>query len=157
YRLNVFPITIPPLRERHEDISLVVTHLLGKFTREMGSPVRRLSVRVEELFRIYGWPGNVRELQNVIERAVNVAETEEIGIEDLPLYLVDLLERSGGHKLKTLEVELAETERRAIVKALKAVSGNKAKAAAVLGIHRTNLYRKMDRYGIRENQLNDYM
>lgn len=146
YRLNVFTINIPPLREREGDILLLSNYLLGKIEREMGSSTKMLDRRVEELFNLYSWPGNVRELQNALERASNVAEGHQILIRDLPLYLQDLV---GGQKLKALQplaLETAEAERRAILKALELTSGNKAKAAELLGIHRTNLYRKMEKY-----------
>jgi PAS domain S-box-containing protein len=148
YRLNVFTIIIPPLREREGDIGLLSDYLLGKIERELGSPPKVLDKRVEELFNLYSWPGNVRELQNALERALNVAEGHKIFIRDLPLYLQDL---EGGQKLKVLQplaLEIAEAERRAILKALELTSGNKAKAAEILGIHRTNLYRKMEKYGL---------
>jgi transcriptional regulator with PAS, ATPase and Fis domain len=146
YRLNVFTINIPPLREREGDILFLSHYLLGRIEREMGSISRVLDKRVEELFNLYSWPGNVRELQNALERASNVAEGHRIFIRDLPLYLQDL---EGGQQLKALQPlaqEVAEAERSAILKALELTSGNKAKAADILGIHRTNLYRKMEKY-----------
>lgn len=148
YRLNVFTVTVPPLREREGDVLLLSNHLLAKFQRELGSSLKKLDRWVEELFQLYAWPGNVRELQNAIERAINVAEGEFIQIEDLPLYLQDLEGRRGNTTLQPLALELAEAERRAILKALKTAGGNKVKAAEILGIHRTNLYRKMDKYGL---------
>lgn len=150
YRLNVFTINIPPLREREGDIPFLSNYLLGKIEREMGSATKMLDRRVEELFNLYSWPGNVRELQNALERASNVAEGHQIFIRDLPLYLQDL---EGGQQLKALQplaLEIAEAERRAISKALELSSGNKAKAAEILGIHRTNLYRKMEKYELAE-------
>ncbi|MHB1404397.1 MAG: sigma 54-interacting transcriptional regulator [Desulfitobacteriaceae bacterium] len=148
YRLNVFAITIPALRERQEDILLLSRHLLTKFQRELSSKVHWLENKVEQLFQHYHWPGNVRELQNVIERAVNVAEGELITLEDLPLYLSDFEKRQGAPAARPLAVETAEAERRAIIKALKTTKGNKVQAAELLGIHRANLYRKLERYGI---------
>jgi len=148
YRLNVFTVTIPPLREREGDILLLSEHLLAKFQHELGLPLRKLDRRVVELFQLYAWPGNVRELQNAIERAINVAEGGIIQLKDLPLYLQDLQGRQGDTFLQPLALELAETERKAILKALKATCGNKSNAAEILGIHRTNLYRKMEKYGL---------
>lgn len=148
YRLNVFTINIPPLREREGDIPFLSNYLLAKIEREMGTASRVLDKRVKDLFDLYSWPGNVRELQNALERASNVAEGRRIFIRDLPLYLQDL---EGGKQLKALQplaLEIAETERSAISKALELTSGNKAKAAEILGIHRTNLYRKMEKYEI---------
>lgn len=148
YRLNVFTIQIPPLREREGDIVLLSEYLLAKIEREMGVKPKLLDHSVEDLFKIYPWTGNVRELQNALERAINVAEGERIFIRDLPLYLQDL---EGGHTpriLQPLALEVAEAERKSILKALKLTGGNKAKAADILGIHRTNLYRKMEKYGL---------
>ncbi|WP_434511032.1 sigma 54-interacting transcriptional regulator [Desulfitobacterium sp. AusDCA] len=148
YRLNVFTIQIPPLREREGDIILLSEYLLAKIEREMGVKPKLLDHSVEDLFKLYPWTGNVRELQNALERAINVAEGERIFIRDLPLYLQDL---EGGHTpriLQPLALEVAEAERKSILKALKLTGGNKAKAADILGIHRTNLYRKMEKYGL---------
>ncbi|MDI6879054.1 MAG: sigma 54-interacting transcriptional regulator [Desulfitobacteriaceae bacterium] len=148
YRLNVFTLTIPALREREGDILILSDYLLSKFRRELGSTVDRLEGRVASLFQHYHWPGNVRELQNVIERAVNVAEGGIIVFEDLPLYLRDFEGRRSEGALQPLSSEIAEAERRAIVRALKSTGGNKVRAAELLGIHRANLYRKIERYGI---------
>ncbi len=151
YRLNVFTITIPPLRDRRDDIVLLSEHLLHRFNAEFTLAVTGIDQRVQELFLAYSWPGNVRELQNVIERAVNVAEGDKIILADLPLYLKDKAGKNLAPKLQSLALEIAEAEKGAILKALKITAGNKVQAAAVLGIHRTNLYRKMEKYGIVEN------
>ncbi|TGE38257.1 PAS domain-containing protein [Desulfosporosinus fructosivorans] len=148
YRLNVFTVTIPPLRERAGDVLLLSEYLLAKFQHELGLSLRKLDRWVVELFQLYAWPGNVRELQNAIERAINVAEGGMIQLKDLPLYLQDLEGRRGNTSLQPLALELAEAERKAILKALKKTGGNKTNAAEILGIHRTNLYRKMEKYGL---------
>ena len=148
YRLNVFTVTIPPLRERERDVLLLSEHLLDKFQRELGSSLKILDRRVAELFQLYSWPGNVRELQNSLERAMNVAEGYVIQLEDLPLYLQDMEGRRATSSLQPLALEMAEAERRAIIKALKTARGNKSKAAEFLGIHRTNLYKKMEKYSL---------
>ncbi|HVJ48857.1 sigma 54-interacting transcriptional regulator [Desulfitobacterium sp.] len=150
YRLNVFTINIPPLREREGDVILLSDYLLEKIEREMGASPKVLDRKVKDLIKLYAWPGNVRELQNALERTMNVAEGDRICIRDLPLYLQD---REGGQSLKVLQplaFEIAEAERKAILKALELTTGNKAKAADILGIHRTNLYRKMEKYGLTE-------
>ncbi|EGW41706.1 sigma-54-dependent Fis family transcriptional regulator [Desulfosporosinus sp. OT] len=148
YRLNVFTVTIPPLRDREGDVLLLSEKLLTKFQRELGSSLRKLDRWVVELFQLYAWPGNVRELQNALERATNVAEGDVIHLSDLPLYLQDLEGKRANTSLQPLALELAEAERRAILKALKTTRGNKTQAAEILGIHRTNLYRKMEKYGL---------
>lgn len=156
YRLNVFTVTIPPLRERERDVLLLSEHLLDKFQRELGSSLKILDPRVAELFQLYSWPGNVRELQNSLERAINVTEGHMIHLEDLPLYLQDMEGRRATTSLQPLALEMADAERRAIIKALKTARGNKTKAAEFLGIHRTNLYKKMEKYGL-EGEINDGM
>ena len=148
YRLNVFTVTIPPLREREGDVLLLSEHLLAKFQHELGLSLRKLDRRVVELFQLYAWPGNVRELQNAIERAINVAEGGMIQLKDLPLYLQDLEGQPRNTTLRPLALELAEAESKAILKALKITDGNKSNAAEILGIHRTNLYRKMKKFGM---------
>ncbi|ODA39853.1 PAS domain-containing protein [Desulfosporosinus sp. BG] len=145
---NVFTVTIPPLRDREGDVLLLSEKLLAKFQRELGSSLRKLDRWVVELFQLYAWPGNVRELQNALERATNVAEGDVIHLADLPLYLQDLEGKRANTSLQPLALELAEAERRAILKALKTTRGNKTQAAEILGIHRTNLYRKMEKYGL---------
>lgn len=152
YRLNVFMINIPPLRERLGDISLLSLYLLGKIEREMGVSSKVLDRKVEELFNLYSWPGNVRELQNALERASNVAEGHQIMIRDLPLYLQDLAEGQQLRAFQPLASETAQAERSAILKALELAEGNKTKAAELLGIHRTNLYRKMEKYELVGNE-----
>lgn len=154
YRLNVFTVTIPPLRERERDVLLLSEHLLDKFQRELGSSLKILDRRVAELFQLYSWPGNVRELQNSLERAINVAEGYVIQLEDLPLYLQDMEGRRATSSLQPLSLEMADAERRAIIKALKTARGNKSKAAEFLGIHRTNLYKKMEKYSL-EGEFNE--
>ena len=149
YRLNVFTLTIPTLREREHDILLLSQHLLEKFQREYITKVKQLESRVVTIFRNYPWPGNVRELQNVIERAVNVAEGETLVFEDLPLYIRELTDQKIKRVPQTLALEVAEAERRAITNALNNTSGNIVKAAEILGIHRANLYRKLKRYGFK--------
>ncbi len=155
YRLNVFTITIPPLRERREDIIPLSNYILDKFNRELGLAGKFLDRRVEELFLTYPWPGNVRELQNALERAINVAEGNKILLEDLPLYLRESMLTRGSGELNSLALELAKAEKEAIIRTLKATGGNKVKAADILGIHRTNLYRKMEKYSLVDGSLPD--
>lgn len=148
YRLNVITIAIPPLRERREDIIPLSEYILEKFNRELGLSSKEMDPRVQELFLTYPWPGNVRELQNALERAINVADGNSILVEDLPLYLKESLSPEPPMELKPLAQELAKAEREAILRTLKATGGNKMKAAESLGIHRTNLYRKLEKYGL---------
>jgi two-component system response regulator HydG len=139
YRLATFVVQLPPLRERREDIPLLVGPLLEEAVRRSG---RRATISPRALARLagYDWPGNVRELAHVLERAVLLAEGSVIREQDLPLP-----EPAGpGGTVLTLE----EVERRHIEQVLAQCGGNKVRAARLLGIPRPNLYRKLERYGL---------
>ncbi|MCS6815777.1 MAG: sigma-54 dependent transcriptional regulator [Blastocatellia bacterium] len=142
YRINVFSITIPPLRERREDIPLLAEHFLKKFARSMNKPVHGISTAAMALLQQYDWPGNVRELQNAIERAVLVCRGREIQPEDLPLYVNEARESAVG---KTL----AEVERQHIARILQETGWNISQAARLLGIDRVTLYNKIRKYQLK--------
>lgn len=146
YRLNVFHITIPPLRERGMDILTTAQFILGRFNDEMGRSVRGFHQDVESFIMRYHWTGNVRELQNVIERAILLADSTEIRMEHLPPYLTDALAEHIELSPNLLEKELEKTEMRVIKHALKECGGNRIKASKLLGIHRASLYRKLEKY-----------
>jgi two-component system response regulator HydG len=146
YRLNVIAIQIPPLRERPEDLLPLVAHLLSRHGRRLGRADATVSLEAMEIFRRHAWPGNVRELENVIERALVLGRDATIRIEDLPDYLRQGLLGSVGPRDVRL---LADMEREQIIKALRAVGGNKTAAARLLGLDRKTLYRKIEVYGIR--------
>jgi len=146
YRLNVVPIRVPPLRERREDIPAVVRHLMARLREEHGIRQRDVSAEVLELFQRYDWPGNIRELTNVLERASYSAEGPRIDIEHLPLFLREArAPRTADRRRSNLKAALQEAEREALLQALHITKGNKAKAARLLGIHRTGLYQKLAR------------
>lgn len=147
YRLNVFHILIPPLRDRGADILTTAQYILGRLNHDLGTSLSGLHPEVEQLLLRYPWPGNVRELQNVIERAVHMADSSEILVEHLPPYLTEKGEEQQT-AVDRLERELEKTEIRVIKQALKESAGNRIKAAQILGIHRASLYRKMDKYGL---------
>ncbi len=149
YRINVFSITIPPLRERREDIPALASHFLEKFARSMNKPVARISAEALNLLRGYDWPGNVRELQNAIERAVLVARSPEIEPNDLPLQVSD------AKKDEPVGKSLAEVERRHIKRVLEESGWNIFRAARQLGIDRVTLYNRIKKYGFKRDQLND--
>jgi len=146
YRLNVYPIELPPLRERKEDLPLLVSHFIEVFREKSGKYVIGITDQAIELLRAYDWPGNVRELENAIERAVLVAERKILSVEDLPEAIQharrDLRER-------TIEIEIGhsmeEIERKVIAETLNYSGGIKSKAAEILGIGRRTLYRKLER------------
>jgi Nif-specific regulatory protein len=151
YRLNVFPINLPPLRERREDILPIARHLLREHSRRLRKPVVELSKRAEELLVAYDWPGNVRELENVIERAVILSAGPVITEESLPLALrgsegVALLRPPV--KLPPQGLALADLERQLILQALERTGYNKSWACRLLGLSRTQLWTRIRRYGI---------
>jgi PAS domain S-box-containing protein len=149
YRLNVVPIRIPPLRERREDIPAVSRHLLARLREEQGVRPLGISPEVLDLFQRYDWPGNIRELVNVLERASYAADGPQIEMEHLPLFLQDVRgERAGERRGSNLRLAVQEAERDAVLQALKMARGNKAKAAKLLGIHRTGLYQKLARLNL---------
>lgn len=160
YRLNVFAIDIPPLRERKEDIVHLIEFLIRKLNKELGSSVLSLDKRVRDIFIEHDWPGNIRELENVLERAMNVVEGTVIQVHHLPVYLRkrDLEEElyhetfagyQGENEISySLQTEVESAEKRVIARALEKTAGNIKEAAKLLGIHRASLYRKIERYGI---------
>ncbi|MBI5343534.1 MAG: sigma 54-interacting transcriptional regulator [Deltaproteobacteria bacterium] len=155
YRIHVIPVHIPPLRERREDVGEISEHFLSKISSDSGEPKRRLSAEVLAILRSYGWPGNVRELQNVLERAVAMSRGDILLPEHLPPHLLRAVPDAGKAAVPgSLASAKAETERSAILAALKASGGNKSKAAGLLQIHRVKLYEKMKRHGIALSQDN---
>ncbi|MEW9674161.1 sigma 54-interacting transcriptional regulator [Ammoniphilus sp. 3BR4] len=152
YRLNVFTIDIPPLRERKEDISPVIEFMITKLNRELGTNVMGIDENVRNIFMEHDWPGNLRELENVLERSMNVIDKNIIQTEHLPLYLRNKQEKEADREgIGSLQMEVERAERRAIMKALKKASGKIQEAASLLGIHRASLYRKIEKYRILEN------
>ncbi len=145
YRVNVLPIHVPPLRERRGDIVLLATHFLECFCKAEEKPARRLGDDARTVLEEYHWPGNVRELKNLMERAAILVDRDEVRAEDLTAWLESAPAREQAVGLRG-EIERREAE--AIRKALEGAHGNVTQAAAGLGIDRTNLHRKMRKYGI---------
>ncbi|PHR96300.1 MAG: sigma-54-dependent Fis family transcriptional regulator [Blastopirellula sp.] len=152
FRLRVVEITVPPLRKRPEDIVELASHFLQKFNSETGRKLLGFTQSALDHMKTYRWPGNVRELKNVIERAVLLTQSERIGIEDLALSNLatsgDTAEISAHISQQYEPLSLAEMERLHISATLEATSWNKSKAAAILGIERSTLDRKIRRYEI---------
>ncbi len=152
FRINTIMIALPPLRERPEDILLLTESFLHRFAVQYGHGSLTLDDRVKERLLACEWRGNVRELEHAIERAVIVARTGRIALDDLP----DHLQPSHRHEARAFSdgampvLPLAEMERLAIVRALEHTRGNKRAAAALLGIYRPTLYSKLRKYGIIE-------
>jgi transcriptional regulator with PAS, ATPase and Fis domain len=146
YRLNVFTIMIPPLRERPDDIPVLARHFIGNGLSRRGGG-KQLAPEALDLLKQYPWPGNVRELKNVIERALILAEGDRIEARHLPGNLVGPLApsaASGPGQPLTLE----EAERLHIARLLAENAGNRAKVAAILDVSERNLYRKIKRYAL---------
>ncbi len=148
FRLSVSPIHIPPLRERREDIPILVEHFISSFSNDMQKPVFGVSAEVMRVFVSYSWPGNVRELRNVIEGAVLRCSSRRIEIADLPEHLLQPGERDAAF-LHLHSLALREAEATLIKIALEKTGWNLSRAANLLGISRGTLYSKMDRYGLR--------
>ncbi len=149
YRLNVINIDIPPLRDRKEDIPLLCDHLIEYLSKELNTDKKKIDERTMEILMEYHWPGNVRELRNVLERAITLSSQKLILPNHLPERLVkNKMEIKDGERVYPLKEVVAEAEKEAIIAALNQAKGNKTLAAESLGIHRTALYRKMEKYNI---------
>jgi DNA-binding NtrC family response regulator len=148
YRLSVITLHLPPLRERREDIQLLVAHFLNKFNKDS---VPRIDAAAEEALRSYAWPGNVRELENAMERASVLKHGDAITLQDLPQ---KLSQPSGGIESLILNlpekgISLEELEKSLIVKALEKHNNNQTRAAEYLGITRPTLIYRMEKYGLK--------
>lgn len=143
YRLNVFTIFLPPLRERRTDIPLIVQHFIQKFSRIMNKPIAQIDPDAMDVLVRYDWPGNIRELANAIERAMVVGKPPAIKKEDLPFQI------SVSNGIKPSSDSLEEIERLHILKVLNQCNWNISKAAGVLDIDRATLYNKISRYKLR--------
>jgi len=145
YRLNVIEIHLPPLRERREDIPLLARHFIASTAREQQREEKAIDPAVTSALMNYSWPGNVRELQNAIERAFTLSG-EVIDLDSLPPRVRDAAGPLSIRDPDGLRPTLEEIERRHIVETLTAVNQDKARAANVLGIDLSTLYRKLKRY-----------
>lgn len=153
YRLNVIPIEIPPLRERLEDIEPLSNEILNHLLNEMNLNKKVISKETIKILKKYNWPGNVRELRNILERAINLSPGKIISPENVPERIINKIDKNGlGYKedVPLLKDIVAETEKNAIEMALAVTNGNKTVAAKKMGIHRTALYKKIDKYKIEE-------
>jgi transcriptional regulator with GAF, ATPase, and Fis domain len=156
FRLKVVEILVPPLRKRPGDVERLARHFLDRFVEETGRAVEDFTPEALEVLCHYHWPGNVRELRNVVERAVVLSLGERIGVEDLALSPLGVSGDTGrGKAVATngpagdgyVEATLEEIEKRHVLATLEAAGGNKTKAAAILGIERSTLDRKLGRWG----------
>jgi DNA-binding NtrC family response regulator len=157
YRLSVFPLSLPPLREHLDDIPLLAAHFLHRYAKETGKELRGFDPEAMNALMRHQWPGNVRELQNVIHRAVIVAQGPTVKLVDLPADLDTLGTTQNVHSRSAVLVEdpvtsdirtLSSVERDVIDRALEITGGNVTEAAQKLGIGRATLYRKVKEYGL---------
>ncbi|HVN91602.1 MAG TPA: sigma-54 dependent transcriptional regulator [Candidatus Binataceae bacterium] len=150
YRINVIGIQLPALRDRKDDIPLLANHFLRKYEKALGRPAMRFSKGAMRLIIGYSWPGNVRELENTVERATILAETDVIHSHDLPEKM-----NAGADATPTIQtgITLEELERDHMRRILQEVKGDKVRAAQMLGIHLSTLYRKMSRYRLEHEGL----
>ncbi|MGB9595133.1 MAG: sigma-54-dependent transcriptional regulator [Candidatus Poribacteria bacterium] len=150
YRLQVIPIELPPLRERKEDIPMLIEHFLEKKSRQLNKKPPRINEMALKKLTNYYWPGNVRELENLMERAVVLCEGEEIGLIDLPVLIGDINKSSLNLPREDLSLDeaLEELERQLIGRALEKAKGVKTEAARILGLKTSALYYKLEKYGM---------
>jgi DNA-binding NtrC family response regulator len=149
YRINIFPIFLPPLRERKEDLPILIEYFIKKFCNDQSKPI---SPEAEKLLLAYHWPGNVRELENVIERASLLCGENHIQLQHIPQHLqFDTVDLSFPN-LPDEGIQLEAHEKNLIRQALNKAKGNKSKAAQLLGITRRKLYSMMERLAIKENE-----
>lgn len=152
YRLNVVPMMLPPLRERKEDIGLLIKQFLKESSAITGKPSKIFTQTAVQKLLLYSWPGNVRELQNIIERCVVVTSGEIIDICNLPVNIANYIpsEDSRNESVSRLDDVVDNAEKEIILKILNECSGNRTKASEKLGISRRSLHRKLIKFGINE-------
>ncbi|MCP4574887.1 MAG: sigma-54-dependent Fis family transcriptional regulator, partial [Deltaproteobacteria bacterium] len=144
YRINVINIHIPPLRERKEDIPLLMNHFLEKYSQETAKRVDHISRDTIEQLKRYDWPGNVRELENAIERAVVLSKSRTLKTEDFAFLHASPAPRSGTMSLKEVEIEY-------IREVLADSDWNITRAAKVLDLNRVTLHKKINRYNLKRD------
>lgn len=157
YRLNIIRLHLPPLRERRTEIPLLLSHHLERVVRRYRLPAKSFTKEAVSILIAYHWPGNVRELVNTVEALVNLVDGPDIRPEDLPPHIRSAAKTPDGQGAEEAQEELSlvrevkraaeERERERILAALSQAGGNKAKAARLLGIHRSTLYEKLRKYG----------
>jgi transcriptional regulator with PAS, ATPase and Fis domain len=143
YRINVIELDLPPLRDRLEDVMPLVRHFISQFSLIQGKPVKGVSAEALRILMAHDFPGNIRELENIIEHGFVVTKGTLIGAEDLPEWLV-----KQNHEVGRAE-SLEECEGRVILEALQRNEWNRLEAARDLGIHKSTLFRKIRRLGLR--------
>ncbi len=151
YRLNVIPIEVPPLRERKDDIPLLITHFLTKFNEQFNKNIDSIDDEAMQCLQEYDWPGNIRELENLVERAVVLNKTGRLTLKDFPPYIVQKQEPAMEVEIdsdQSLNDLVDNFEKQIIMKALRENNFNKLRTAEKLGIHRSTFMSKLKKYGI---------
>jgi len=146
YRLNVIPLTIPPLRERRDDILPLTEHFIEKYSAKNNKTIKGITGEAKDLLLNHSWPGNVRELENLIERAIVLAPGDVIDLSDLDPFIA---QRPSGQATGFDNLNLEHIEKLAIIEALKRTDGSLVKAAEMLGIHRNSIRLKIKKYEIK--------
>src|SRR5438445_136730 len=151
FRINTVTLSIPALRDRTEDILLLADHFLDRFSTQHQRNIRSIKPEAAKALLRYRWPGNVRELEHVVERAVIVAEGNDVTLDDLPPTIRDAerLPNQSGFVIPPHHT-LEEIEKLAILQTLERTRGNKRKAASILGVYRPTLYNKLKKYNLLE-------
>jgi transcriptional regulator with PAS, ATPase and Fis domain len=155
YRLNLVRLNIPPLRERTEDIPFLVNALIPKINSGLGTAINKISFKTIELMQSYTWPGNVRELENLLERAINLADMNRensITLKHFPVLVEEVYfkDEEVCNYPATLGDAIEQLEKKIIYQTLEQANGNKVRTAKLLGIHTSALYRKLEKYGFYE-------
>lgn len=148
YRLKVVTVHLPPLRERRQDIPLLLNHFIGEFSRAHKKPVREIEREAVNILNSYAWPGNIRELKHVVENMVVVSQGPVLAVENLPENIHQGEQRSSADVHSLLGVPLKEVEEVLIKATLEQVCGNRQEAASILGIGERTMYRKLKEYGL---------
>jgi DNA-binding NtrC family response regulator len=148
YRLKVVEIILPPLRDRKDDIPLLVNHFINKLNKKLNKNIHAISEDVQEIFMDYNWLGNVRELEHTLEHAFIVCRQDTITVDNLPANFGELKEE----KASAMEIE-GENEELIILEALKKAGWNKSKAARILGVNVRTIYRKIEKYNIKTESI----
>lgn len=157
YRLNSFPISIPPIRERRSDILVLADHFLNHFTSKLQKPLKGFSKKALTLMYEYDWPGNVREMENTIERCIIVAEGNQIEVEDFPSHIRSAVDaekgESGGTVFENdIIIPFEKIKEKAVLQALRITNGNILEAAKKLQMGRATIYRLMEKYNINSKE-----
>ncbi|HQI23328.1 MAG TPA: sigma-54 dependent transcriptional regulator, partial [Smithella sp.] len=149
YRLKVVTMSLPPLRERKEDLPVLIDYFIDKFAKENGKNIKGFTAEARDLLLKYDYPGNVRELENILERAVVIAREQYITTNDLPFKSDFLLEDSEKKPFGALKDSLDELEKKLIIEAMEKTQNNQTRAADLLGISERMLRYKLKKYGLK--------